>query len=1068
MSGGGGGTISTSEPRLGALRVQQSSYGLALPIVYGRTRVGGNLIWYGDFVAIAHTTTTQSGGKGGGGVTQQSTSYTYESALMMALCEGPIGGVVSVWQSKKRFEASVTQTAIEQLGLSLATGAVGQATWGHLSANHPAQALGYSSTAHLHSAAFSLGSNAEIDNHSFELDGKLQFGGDIVDANPKDIVYDLLTNPQYGAAFPTSSMGDLSVYGSYCQAMGLFLSPAFTEQQEAREHLKLLTSMTNSACVWSEGKLKLVPYGDEAVSGNGAAYTPNLTPIYDLTDDDYIVTGAEDPVKCDRKTPADAFNQVQVEYLNRANAYNIEIVEAKDQANIEKFGLRPRDPIKMHAICDAAVARRAAQLQLQRSLYVRNEYEFRLGWKYCLLEPMDLVTLTDEGLGLSKTPVRIIDVQEDAEGLLTIRAEDYPFGVASATLYPTQSGTGFAHDYNASPGPVVAPAFFERRNAQALVVGAAVTGQTAMWGGCQIWCSLDGSTYKFVNSIRGGARYGTLVSDAAAGPGAALSVQLAGNGGVLLSGTSEEADLFFTECYVGGEFVAYETATLVATNRYTLSGLRRAGYGSTDQMHAEASTFIRIDDAIVDSEALDASMIGKTIYFKFIGFNLFGGGLEDIASVTAYPYVVTGNGALSDIYNIITTETLVVAAGAVVNKVHVEWLVSGNFSHASLAWRINGGAWTTLPDIYGKTADLILSESGRLELAITPWGAVQGQVVYHATTVFGKTAAPANVTGLAINLAGRQAVLSWSPSTDLDVLVGGWLYVRHSPVTSDAIWGNASDLLPSVPGASTSAAVPLKTGSYLARWVDSSGNLSAATATLVVDASVIEQLNVIVSQDEHAAWSGVKTNMTVNSGTLQLTDPSLVGAYRVPTIDLGAVHPARISADLHFAGFFVNDLIDARIALIDTWADFGGALVEDVAAEVWFSATADDPAGTAAWTAWSPLRVATDYAARAYRFEARCASSTPEHNVSIDALTLSVDVDDRTEAGVGVVSGAGATGVSFARPFFAIPAIGVTLNNGASGDWYELTKTLTGFTATFRDASGTAVSRTFDWIAKGY
>ena len=26
MSGGGGGTISTSEPRLGALRVQQSSY----------------------------------------------------------------------------------------------------------------------------------------------------------------------------------------------------------------------------------------------------------------------------------------------------------------------------------------------------------------------------------------------------------------------------------------------------------------------------------------------------------------------------------------------------------------------------------------------------------------------------------------------------------------------------------------------------------------------------------------------------------------------------------------------------------------------------------------------------------------------------------------------------------------------------------------------------------------------------------------------------------------------------------------------------------------------------------
>ncbi len=709
---GGGGTISTSEPRLGALRVQQSSYGLAIPIVYGRTRVSGNLGWYDDFVAIAHTTTTRSGGKGGGGgggVTQQNTTYTYEAAILLALCEGPIGGVVSVWQAKKRFKATETQSAIEQLGLSLATGAAGQPTWGHLSVNHPAQALGYSSTAHLHSAAFSLGANAEIDNHSFELDGKLQFGSGIVDANPKDIVYDLLTNPQYGAAFPVASMGDLSVYGAYCQAIGLFLSPAFTEQQEAREHLKLLTSMTNSACVWSEGKLKLVPYGDDAVSGNGATYTPNLTPIYDLTDDDYIVTGAEDPVKCDRKTPADAYNQVQVEYLNRANAYNIEIAEAKDQANIEKFGLRPRDPIKMHAICDATVARRAAQLQLQRSLYVRNEYEFQLSWKYCLLEPMDLVTLTDEGLGLDRTPVRIIDVQEDADGLLTLRAEDYPFGVASATLYPMQSGAGFAADYSASPGNVATPVFFEPpielATATGLEVWCAVSGQPGstgkLWGGCHVWASVDGMNYRRVGIVRGGARYGTLTAPLTSG-GPSMAVSLAGRGGQMLSGTAQDASLLSTLCWVGteagGEYVAHTTATLTAVNAYTLEVGVRGAYTTPVVPHATGQQFVRIDEAICKGDPLDIAMIGQTIFFKFCSFNAYGGGLQQLADVDVHQYTITGS-----MFKLPPADVTGLALRIEGNGVRVVWDACTDPGYAYTIVRF-GDAWSTSTTVSSKAS----------------------------------------------------------------------------------------------------------------------------------------------------------------------------------------------------------------------------------------------------------------------------------------------------------------------------------------------------------------------------
>ena len=60
--GGGSQSINTTEPMALGLRVQTSAYGLVIPIVYGRTRVTGNMIWYSDFTAIPHTTTSSGGG----------------------------------------------------------------------------------------------------------------------------------------------------------------------------------------------------------------------------------------------------------------------------------------------------------------------------------------------------------------------------------------------------------------------------------------------------------------------------------------------------------------------------------------------------------------------------------------------------------------------------------------------------------------------------------------------------------------------------------------------------------------------------------------------------------------------------------------------------------------------------------------------------------------------------------------------------------------------------------------------------------------------------------------------
>ncbi len=791
MSGGGGSsTISTSEPRLGALRVQQSTYGLAVPIVYGRTRVSGNLTWYDDFVAIAQTTTTSSGGGGkggGGGITQSNTTYTYEAALIMALCEGPISRVNTIWVSKQIY----SDNPLNELGLSLAIGASGQPAWGHLTTNHPSKAIGYSGIAYVCGANYSLTSNAEIANHSFEIDAKLQYGGGIYDANPKEVIYDFLTNAQYGSNFPVSRMANMSVYSNYCRAMGLFISPALTEQQEARVHLSELAQLTNSAFIWSEGKLKIIPYGDEEISGNGATYTPNLTPIYDLTDDDFIVSGSEDPVMCDRKTPADAFNQIQVEYLNRANAYNVEISEVKDQANIEKYGLRPQDPIKMHAICEADTAKKVAQLVLQRTLYIRNEYEFKLGWKYALLEPMDLVTLTDTGIGLNKTPVRVTSVEEDEDGLLTVCTEDYPFGVSNATLYPSQPNAGYVANYNASAGDVAAPVFFEppvSLTTTGLEVWCAVSGQSSIWGGCKVWASMDGNTYKQVGTVYGGARYGALV----AALDVTAPIALAGLGGQLFSGTAQDATLLNTLCWAdgedGGEFFAYQTATLTGSNAYTLGGLVRGAYGSTAGVHASGSKFVRVDQAITKSEPLDVSLVGHPIYFKFTSFNVYGGGAQALADVTAYSYAITGK-----MLALPPAQPTGLAVAIETNGVRIKWDACAEPDYASTIVK-TGPTWAAAVQVSNKASSTHLLDfqpAGTL----TVWTAHLDRWGNESAPLSSSIAIrpPSKVQMVAVEMQANALTMQWlDAKTDQPILrYEYFIGAEGTTLANCASWGSA-------------------------------------------------------------------------------------------------------------------------------------------------------------------------------------------------------------------------------------------------------------------------------------
>ena len=185
-----------------------------------------------------------------------------------------------------------------------------------------------------------------------------------------------------------------------------------------------------------------------------SSYTPDITPIYTLDDNDYIIqesnvgvsgrvsaggpalrSGAGsitggftgDPLHISRSTPADANNYVQLQCRDRGNSYNSHIVETFDQAAVDLYGIRRDTSLKAEMIVDPYLTGAVvAQLVLQRALLFRNTYTFKLGWKYVLLEPMDIVLLTDPTLGLAGAAVRITAIEEDDNGELTVIAEEIP------------------------------------------------------------------------------------------------------------------------------------------------------------------------------------------------------------------------------------------------------------------------------------------------------------------------------------------------------------------------------------------------------------------------------------------------------------------------------------------------------------------------------------------------------------------------------------------------------------------------------------------------------------------
>ena len=89
--------------------------------------------------------------------------------------------------------------------------------------------------------------------------------------------------------------------------------------------------------------------------------------------------------------------------------------------------------------------------ELVKGITVMNEYSYN----FVLLEPGDIVTVSDPAIGFLRYPVRIQTISENDAGDLDIEAEECPSGTGQGIIMAAQTnGAVLQPGADVDPGPI--------------------------------------------------------------------------------------------------------------------------------------------------------------------------------------------------------------------------------------------------------------------------------------------------------------------------------------------------------------------------------------------------------------------------------------------------------------------------------------------------------------------------------------------------------------------------------------------------------------------------------------
>jgi len=327
--------------------------------------------------------------------------------------------------------------------------------------------------------------------------------------------------------------------------------------------------------------------------------------------------------------------------------------------------------------------------------------------------------------------------------------------------------------------------------------------------------------------------------------------------------------------------------------------------------------------------------------------------------------------------NLIGSEQIVVLNNRAVSKLFIQWQPVSGVTEYMVQYRFKNENFIS-ERIKRPDFTIFETQLGTYEVRVFSYNALGKPSTSPSTTTFttvGKTALPEDPSGLTLEPVSDQFVrLRFNPSTSVDVLHGGTVSVRHTPSVDPAIatFQNSTEIIPKLAGNITETLVPALTGTYSIKFIDDTGNRSDNAARIIVTAPDPQPNQIILTEREDTdspPFQGDKVNtfydetfdgllldgtLLWDSITQNIDDLSNIdfagpinssGSYEFQNkVDMGAIFNLMLKRRFVTSGLFVNDLIDSRTALIDSWTEFDGTQADDVNAKLLVATTDIDPA----------------------------------------------------------------------------------------------------------------------------
>jgi hypothetical protein len=353
--------------------------------------------------------------------------------------------------------------------------------------------------------------------------------------------------------------------------------------------------------------------------------------------------------------------------------------------------------------------------------------------------------------------------------------------------------------------------------------------------------------------------------------------------------------------------------------------------------------------------------------------------------------------------------------------------------------------------------------------------------------VIGFSDPPTDVTGLSIDYQDEIAVLKWDTATDLDL---AYYHIRYSPTTTDG-YTDSIILIDKVSPPANSVIVPAKAGVYFIKAFDLLGHESLTAGSVIGTVTKFAGQNLATTITEETSFAGTKSQVVIEDDALVLAGDEVTsfdsvsgnfddrvgffdevdgfestGTYTFANqISLGAKYQGRVSSFLNVDQVDRINSFDTSAGLFDSAQGlFDGSGSSPQMDAKLFISTSDD---NSTYTAFTPFQDG-NYEFRYAKFQLQLTSAVSSQSPKVNNAQVRLFMMDRTEKAQNIASGAGTKAVTFTDAFFAEPSVIIMAQNAAQNIQTAVTsKSATGFSVTFTNASGSAQDITFDYVATG-